>query len=136
MNKQPQIAQRRAEMPKPAERSQAFAGRERAQQQMATQRRSEAARPNAFEAPRNASTTRNYSQRGASSVQRSASAGHVRASGGGGGGARGGGGSRGGGGGGAEVDVDDWKNPTITVIASGQRWHAWEALRCRPCVTL
>ncbi len=81
---QPQIAQRRAEMPSPAERSQGVAGRERAQQQMAAQRRSEAARPNAFESPRNASTTRNYSQRGASSVQRSASAGHVRASGGGG----------------------------------------------------
>ncbi|MDD5322490.1 MAG: DUF3300 domain-containing protein [Methylococcales bacterium] len=107
--KRPQTAQRQAEKPKQAARSQSFAGRERTQQQMATQRRSEAARPNAFEGSRNAGATRSFSQRGASSQQRSASAGNLRSSGGGGrsggggthggGGRSGGGGMRGGGGG-------------------------------------
>jgi len=97
MEKRPQTAQRQAEMPKQAARSQASAGRERTQQQMATQRRSEAARPNAFEGSRNASATKNFSQRGATSQQRSASAGNLRAT--GGGGRSGGGGMRGSGGG-------------------------------------
>jgi uncharacterized membrane protein YgcG len=103
LEKRPQTAQRQAERPKQTARSQSFAGRERTQQQMATQRRSEAARPNAFEGSRNASATQSFSQRGASSQQRSASAGNLRASGGGGGsrgGGGGGGGFRGGGGGG------------------------------------
>ena len=82
MNRQSQIAQGRAARPKPAERSQALRAANAAQQQIATQRRSEAARPNAFEAPRNASATQNFSQRGAFSRQRSASAGNPRASGG------------------------------------------------------
>ena len=103
MERKPQIAQRQAAMPTQTARSQAFAGREQTQQQIATQRRSEAARPNAFEGSRNASATRNFSQRGGSSMQRSANAGNLRASGGGGAGLRGGGGGgsfRGGGGGG------------------------------------
>ena len=106
------MAQRQAEMPNQAERSQAFAGRERAQQQMETQRRSEVARPNAFEGSRNGSATQNFSQRGASSMQRSASARNQRAQsgarpsagggqfGGGGRSSSGGGGRSGGGGGG------------------------------------
>ena len=84
VEKKPQIAQRQAQMPKQAERSQALAGRERTQQQMETQRRSEAAKPNAFEGSRNARATQISSQRGASSQQRSANAGNLRASGGGG----------------------------------------------------
>ncbi len=101
VEKKPQMAQRQAEKPKQAARSQSFAGRDRTQQQMATQRRSDAARPNAFEGSRNASATQSFSQRGASSQQRSASAGNLRASGGGGGSRGGGGGGfRGGGGGG------------------------------------
>lgn len=66
-------------------------------QQLANQRRSEAARPTAFDAPRNKSVTQSFSQRGASSVQRSTSAGNARAAGGGlrsGGGARSGGEAR------------------------------------------
>jgi len=102
MEKKPQIAQRQAQIPKQAGRSQAVAGRERNQQQIATQRRSEAARPNAFEGSRNGSATQNFSQRGGSSMQRSANAGNLRASGGGGrsggGGMQGGGGRSGGGG--------------------------------------
>lgn len=95
MNKQSQLGQGRAGMPQTADRSQAFAGRERAQQQIGAQRRSEAARPNAFESSRNTRATQNFSQRGASSFQRSASAGNRRTSGGGGGGFnRGGGGGR------------------------------------------
>jgi hypothetical protein len=93
VERKPQIAQRQAEMPKQTARSQGFAGREQTQQQMATQRRSEAARPNAFEGSRNASATQSFSQRGAFSQQRSASAGNLRPS-GGGGGFRGGGGGR------------------------------------------
>ena len=112
MERKPQMAQRQAEMPNQAERSQAFAGRERAQQQMETQRRSEVARPNAFEGSRNGSATQNFSQRGASSMQRSASARNQRAQsgarpsagggqfGGGGRSSSGGGGRSGGGGGG------------------------------------
>ena len=102
MEKKPQFTQRQAERPKQTARSQSFAGRERTQQQMATQRRSEAARPSAFEGSRNASATQSFSQRGASSQQRSASAGNRRSSGGGAGlrGGGGGGGFRGGGGGG------------------------------------
>jgi hypothetical protein len=106
--KRPQTAQRQAGMPNQAARSQSSAGRERNQQQMTTQRRSEGSRPNAFEGSRSAGATQNFSQRGASSQQRSANAGNLRASGGGGGfrgggggGSRaGGGGFRGGGGGG------------------------------------
>ncbi len=97
VNRQPQTGQSRAGMSQPAERGQAFAGRQQSQQQIGAQRRSEAARPNAFEASRNAGATQSFSQRGASSFQRSASAGNLRSSGGGGGG---GGFSRGGGGGG------------------------------------
>jgi len=67
-------------------------GSERRQQQFATQRRKETARPNAFET-RNASNTRNLSQRGAFSKQRATSGGNFRTSGreavrGGGGGGR------------------------------------------------
>jgi hypothetical protein len=98
VEKKPQIAQRQAEMPKQAARSQAFAGRERTQQQRETQRRSEVARPNAFEGSRTAGATQNFSQRGAFSRERSANVGNLRASGGGGhsgdGGLRGGGGRR------------------------------------------
>ena len=82
-------------------RSQA-AGRERTQQQRDIQRRSEAAKPNAFEGSRNARATQMSSQRGAVSQQRSANAGNIRAQGAsrpsGGGGLRGGGGQPGGGG--------------------------------------
>jgi len=81
--KQPS-AQNRFESPKPVNRSEALAGRERAQQQLATRHSLEAARPNAFEVPRNAGATQTFSQRGASSFQRSASAGNFRASGSGG----------------------------------------------------
>ncbi len=145
MEKKPQIAQRQAQIPKQAGRSQAVAGRERNQQQIATQRRSEAARPNAFEGSRNASATQNFSQRGGSSMQRSANAGNMRASGGGGrsggGGMQGGGGRSGGGGmhggggrsgGGSEVvavavvegDADDWEaQPFSDKI--GKKSHAW-----------
>ena len=94
MEKKPQIAQRQAQIPKQTERSQAVAGRERNQQQIATQRRSEAARPNAFEGSRNAGATRSFSQRGAFSQQRSASAGNLRSSGGRAGLRGGGGGGR------------------------------------------
>ena len=126
VEKKPQMAQRQAQMPKQVDRSQAFAGRERTQQQRATQRRSEAAKPNAFEGSRNTRATQNSSQRGAFSQQRSVGAGNPRAQGagrpsggggaraqaaarpsgagraraGGGGGRSGGGGMRGGGGGG------------------------------------
>ncbi|MGY6276657.1 DUF3300 domain-containing protein [Methylomonas sp. MgM2] len=55
-------------------------GQERWQQQMATQRRSETTRPNAFESARNANASRDFSQRGAFSTQRSASGGNFRAS--------------------------------------------------------
>ena len=103
VNKPPQMAQRQTGIPKQGERSQALAGRERTQQQRETQRRSEAARPNAFEGSRNTRATQNSSQRGAFSQQRSANAGNRPATGGGrpsGGGRAGGGGMRGGGGGG------------------------------------
>jgi len=96
VERKPQIAPRQAQIPKQTERSQALAGRERNQQQIATQRRSEAARPNAFEGSRNAGATQMASQRGAISQQRSANAGNLRAS--GGGGRSGGGGMYGGGG--------------------------------------
>ena len=100
--RKPQIAQRQAERPRQAQRSQAPAGRERTQQQRDIQRRSEAAKPNAFEGSRNARATQMSSQRGAVSQQRSANAGNVRAQGAsrpsGGGGLRGGGGQPGGGG--------------------------------------
>ena len=99
--RKPQTAQRQAQMPKQAGRSQA-AGRERTQQQRDIQRRSEAAKPNAFEGSRNARATQMSSQRGAVSQQRSANAGNARAQGAsrpsGGGGLRGGGGQPGGGG--------------------------------------
>jgi hypothetical protein len=98
MNKQPQMAQGRFDQAKPVARSQSFGGRERTQQQMATQRRSETSRPNAFEAPRNAGATKNFSQRGASSRDRAATSGNLRASGGGGGARSSGGGARLGGG--------------------------------------
>jgi hypothetical protein len=103
VNKPPQMAQRQTGIPKQGERSQALAGRERTQQQRETQRRSEAARPNAFEGSRNTRATQNSSQRGAFSQQRSANAGNRPATGGSrpsGGGRAGGGGMRGGGGGG------------------------------------
>ncbi|MCD2452283.1 DUF3300 domain-containing protein [Methylicorpusculum oleiharenae] len=99
-NKQPQMAQGRFDQSKMPARTQSFGGRERTQQQMATQRRSEASRPNAFEAPRNAGATKNFSQRGASSRDRAASSGNLRASGAGGGARSSGGGGRLGGGGG------------------------------------
>ena len=89
--RKPQTAQRQAQMPKQAGRSQA-AGRELTQQQRDIQRRSEAAKPNAFEGSRNARATQVSSQRGAVSQQRSANAGNIRAQGArrptGGGGAR------------------------------------------------
>lgn len=89
-----QFAERRAETPRRPERAQSFdGGRERAQR-IDTQRRSEAARPNAFEGVGNAGRTQNFSQRGAASRQ-SAAAGGRR-----GGGAGFGGAQRGGGGGG------------------------------------
>ena len=68
-----------------------FGSGERRQQQLASQRRQESTRPNAFET-RNAGATRNFSQRGSSSVQRSSSGGNFRTS--GGAGFRGGGGRR------------------------------------------
>ena len=87
----PKISERRAEQ------RQALEGRERAQQ-LQTQRRSEFARPNAFEGERDARATQNFSQRGAASRERMASAGNRPDF--GGGGRFGGGGLRGGGGGG------------------------------------
>ena len=103
VEKKPQMAQRRAEMPQKAEQRQAFQGRERTQQHVNTQRRTEVAKPNAFEGSRNTRATQMSSQRGAFSQQRSANAGNMRASGGGGGmrggGRSGGGGMRGSGGG-------------------------------------
>lgn len=69
-----ELAKGRFEKPQSAQRT---------QQQLATQRRSEAARPNAFET-RNAGATRNFSHRGASSVQRSNNGANRRAPGGGG----------------------------------------------------
>jgi len=102
MASKPRTAQRPAGMPQKAEHRQASLGRERNQQQRATQRRTEAAKPNAFEGSRNTRATQNSSQRGAFSQQRSANAGNPRASGGGGrsggGGMHGGGGRSGGGG--------------------------------------
>ena len=82
VERKPQIAQRQADRPKQAQRSQALAGRERTQQQRDIQRRSEAAKPNAFEGSRNARATQMSSQRGAVSQQRSANAGNIRRSGG------------------------------------------------------
>lgn len=95
------IAERRAEPSRRAQQRQAFEGRERAQQ-MEMQRRSEFARPNAFEGGRDARATQNFSQRGAASRERMAAArlqrepgGSGRFGGGGlGGGRRGGGGLR------------------------------------------
>jgi len=102
VERKPQIAQRQAQMPKQTERGQAFAGRERTQQQRDIQRRSETAKPNAFEGSGNARATQMSSQRGAFSQQRSANAGNSRAQGAnrpsGGGGLRGGGAQPGGGG--------------------------------------
>ncbi|MGZ4999218.1 MAG: DUF3300 domain-containing protein [Methylomonas sp.] len=94
LNNQPQLGQGRAAMSQSADRSQVFAGREQAQQQIATQRRSETARPNAFESSRNPRATQSFSQRGASSFQRSSvgGGGFSRSGGGGGGFSRGGGG--------------------------------------------
>ncbi len=80
---------------KRTERARQLGGRER-QQQIDRQRRAESARPNAFEGSRNARRTQSFSQRGATSRQRVASAGHPRKV--GGEGHRGGGGRRGGGG--------------------------------------
>ncbi|MEI6335674.1 MAG: DUF3300 domain-containing protein [Methylococcaceae bacterium] len=110
VERKPQISQRQAQMPIQGERSQVFAGREQTQQQRETQRRSEAARPNAFEGSRNTSATQMASQRGAISQQHMANAGNRPAIGGGrpsgggqfggGGGRLGSGGMRGGGGGG------------------------------------
>ncbi len=107
--RKPQMAQRQAQMPKQTQRSQTLAGRERTQQQRDIQRRTEVAKPNAFEGSRNTRATQMSSQRGAFSQQRSASAGNLRSTGGGrpsgsgglrgGGGRTGGGGMRGGGGG-------------------------------------
>lgn len=100
--RKPQMAQRQAQMPKQTQRSQALAGRERTQQQRNIQRRTEVAKPNAFEGSRNTRATQMSSQRGAFSQQRSASAGNLRSTGGGrpsgSGGLRGGGGRSGGGG--------------------------------------
>lgn len=90
-NQQPERGQRKAQTTQLAGQ----AGNNRSQQ-LANQRRSEAARPSAFDAPRNKSTTQSFSQRGASSVQRSAGAGNARAA---GGVSRSGGGARSGGGG-------------------------------------
>lgn len=92
-------AERRTELPQQAERRQAFGGRDPMQQM---QRRSEFARPNAFDGARDARATQNFSQRGALSRERSA--GTVNRPGLGGGARSGGGGGsgglRGGGGGG------------------------------------
>lgn len=83
-----------------ARRGESFAGVERGwQQQGMAQRRTETARPNAFEAPHNASATQSFSQRGSFSMQRSTSAGNFRTS-----GNRGSGGFRSGGGGGGRGD--------------------------------
>lgn len=91
-NKQPAPGQRQAQVPKLANRQQG-----QRSQQLANQRRSESTRPNAFDAPRNKKATQNFSQRGASSLQRSANAGNARAF---GGGSRSGGGAHRSGGGG------------------------------------
>ena len=95
--RKPQITQRQAQMPIQGERSQTLAGREQTQLQRETQRRSEAARPNAFEDSRNTSATQMASQRGAISQQHMANAINLPAIGGGrpsGGGQFGGGGGR------------------------------------------
>ncbi|MDO8939109.1 MAG: DUF3300 domain-containing protein [Methylicorpusculum sp.] len=83
----------RFDQAKPAAHTQSL-GRERTQQQITTQRRSEVSRPNAFEAPRSAGATKSFSQRGASSRSQATSSGNLRASGGGGGARSGGGGGR------------------------------------------
>jgi hypothetical protein len=92
----PKMAERRAEPSQRPQQRPSFAGRERAPQ-MQTQRRSESARPNAFEGGRDARATQNFSQRGAASRQQMSAARPQRDFGGGragGGGARGGGGGR------------------------------------------
>jgi len=66
--------------PKTGSKGGQFGGSERRQQQLATQRRKETAKPNAFET-HNASNTRNSSQRGAFSTQRARSGGNFRTSG-------------------------------------------------------
>jgi hypothetical protein len=92
-----QVAERRTETPRRAERAKPIdGGRDRAQQRDA-QRRSESARPNAFEGVGNAGRTQSVSQRGAASRQSMAATGR-QDSGGGRRGNIGGGGSRGGGG--------------------------------------
>jgi hypothetical protein len=103
-----QFAERR-ETPQRTERAQGFGGGRDRAQQVNAQRRSELARPNAFESAGNAGRTQSFSQRGAASRQ-SMAAGNRQGFGGGrggsvGGGSRGGGASfggaqRGGGGGG------------------------------------
>ncbi len=89
-----QAGTRDAQPRKPADRGQAYAQRERAQQQMAAQRRTEFARPNAFESPRNAAATQSFSQRGANSRGRATSAGNLPSRSGGGSAGRAGGGGR------------------------------------------
>ncbi len=72
-----------------ADRSQGFVGQERSQQ-----RRAESARPNAFEAPRNAGSTRDFSKRGESSIKRASETGRKNHPAAAGGGKRNGGGGR------------------------------------------
>ncbi|MGZ8189724.1 MAG: DUF3300 domain-containing protein [Methylococcaceae bacterium] len=102
MAKKPQTSERRPVMPQKTGQRQAVQSRERTQQQMNAQRRTEKAKPNAFEGSRNTRATKMSSERGAVSRGRTASAGNPRAStrASGGGGRSGGGGKRGGGGGG------------------------------------
>ncbi|QSA97834.1 DUF3300 domain-containing protein [Methylococcus sp. EFPC2] len=89
-------AERRAGLTQQAERRQGYGGGT-AMQQRELQRRSESARPSAFDGARDARATRDFSQRGAFSRQPSAGAGNRPGFGGGG---RFGGSSAGGGGGG------------------------------------
>ena len=90
MQNRTQLAERRAEMPRRTERAQDFGGARDRAQRIDAQRRSEAARPNAFEGVGNAGRTQSFSQRGAASRQTMAAAGRQDF----------GGGRRGGGGGG------------------------------------
>jgi hypothetical protein len=90
-----QFAERRAGTPQRTERAQPVGGGRDRTQQINAQRRSESARPNAFESAGNAGRTQSFSQRGAASRQSMAASG--QSFGGGRGGNVGGGGSRGGG---------------------------------------
>jgi hypothetical protein len=101
VQERPQLGERRAETPQRTERAQDFGGGRDRAQRMDAQRRSESARPNAFEGVGNAGRTKNFSQRGAASRETMAAAGRRDFGGGAnrGGGANLGGAQRGGGGG-------------------------------------